>query len=85
MKMAVATPASASLVDAVPRAAPPRAVEDDPMRLALYHHRAGDFERALIQYRAVLQKDELNAAAHNNLGMLYQERSGTPSRTTTMA
>jgi len=51
------------------------APQADPMRLALYHHRAGDFENALIHYRAVLQKDELNAAAHNNLGMLYQQKN----------
>lgn len=44
------------------------------MRLALYHHRAGDFETALIQYRALLRQNELNAPAHNNLGMLYREK-----------
>jgi Tfp pilus assembly protein PilF len=47
----------------------------DPMSLALYYHRAGDFERALVQYRAILEQNELNALAHNNLGMLYQQRN----------
>ena len=43
--------------------------------LALYYHRAGDFENALQHYRAVLQRNELNAQAHNNLGLLYQEKN----------
>jgi tetratricopeptide (TPR) repeat protein len=47
----------------------------DGMRRALYHHRAGEFEQALIAYRALLTQDELNAPAHNNLGMLYQEKN----------
>ena len=46
--------------------------------LALYYHRAGDFENALQHYRAVLQKNELNASAHNNLGLLYQEKNLLP-------
>lgn len=46
----------------------------DDLSLALYYHRAGDFENALQHYRAVLQKNELNAQAHNNLGLLYQEK-----------
>ena len=45
------------------------------MTLAIYHHRAGDFENALVNYRAVLQANELNAQAHNNLGMLYQAKN----------
>lgn len=43
--------------------------------LALYYHRAGDFENALQHYRALLQRNELNAQAHNNLGLLYQEKN----------
>ncbi len=43
--------------------------------LALYYHRAGDFENALLQYRTLLQANELNAQAHNNLGLLYQEKN----------
>jgi len=39
--------------------------------MAIYHQRAGDFENALLKYRAVLQQNELNAQAHNNLGLLY--------------
>jgi Tfp pilus assembly protein PilF len=45
------------------------------MELALYYHRSGDFEGALQHYRALLQKNELNAQAHNNLGLLYQEKN----------
>jgi Flp pilus assembly protein TadD len=46
----------------------------DHFKLALYHHRNGDFENALIQYRAVLETNELNAEAHNNLGLLYFDK-----------
>jgi Tfp pilus assembly protein PilF len=54
---------------------PPRApAEANDLELALYYHRAGDFENALQHYRALLQRNELNAQAHNNLGLLYQEK-----------
>jgi len=46
----------------------------DHFRLALYYHQSGDFENALVHYRAVLLQNELNSEAHNNLGLLYQER-----------
>jgi Tfp pilus assembly protein PilF len=48
------------------------APDADHFQLALYYQRSGDFENALLQYRAVLQRDELNAEAHNNLGLLYR-------------
>jgi Tfp pilus assembly protein PilF len=48
------------------------APDADHFHLALYYQRSGDFENALLQYRAVLQRDELNAEAHNNLGLLYR-------------
>lgn len=48
--------------------------EVDRFKLALYYQRNGDFENALVQYRAVLETNELNAEAHNNLGLLYQEK-----------
>ena len=48
--------------------------QPDHFRLALYYHRAGDFENALLHYRALLEQNELNAEAHNNLGLLYQEK-----------
>jgi tetratricopeptide (TPR) repeat protein len=35
---------------------------------------AGDFENALLHYRALLQRNELNAQAHNNLGLLYRDK-----------
>lgn len=46
----------------------------DAFVLALYYHRLGDFENALLQYRAVLQRNELNPQAHNNLGLLYRDK-----------
>jgi len=49
--------------------------ESDHFKLALYYQRVGDFENALIHYRAVIAADELNAEAHNNLGVLYQGKS----------
>jgi Tfp pilus assembly protein PilF len=47
---------------------------DKDLDLAVYYHRAGDFANALQHYRAVLERNELNAPAHNNLGLLYQEK-----------
>lgn len=47
----------------------------DLMNVALYHHRAGDFENALIAYRTLLQQNEMNAAVHNNIGLLYQQKN----------
>ncbi len=51
---------------------PPR---ENDLELALYYHRAGDFASAMQHYRALLDRNELNAQAHNNLGLLYQERN----------
>jgi Flp pilus assembly protein TadD len=48
--------------------------EVDHFKLAIYYQRIGDFENALVQYRAVLETNELNAEAHNNLGVLYQNK-----------
>lgn len=49
-------------------------VPPSDLSIALYFHRAGEFDNALRYYRLVLERDELNAQAHNNLGLLYQER-----------
>lgn len=46
----------------------------DPFQLAVYYHRAGELDSAMTQYRAVLQRNELNPQAHNNLGLLYREK-----------
>ena len=43
-------------------------------RLALYYHRAGDFVSAETNYRALLQRNELDPQVHNNLGLLYRDR-----------
>jgi Tfp pilus assembly protein PilF len=45
------------------------------LELALYYQRAGDFENALHHYRRLLEKNELDAQAHNNLGLLYQSKN----------
>ena len=63
---------------AIERPEPARASSakaSNDLDLALYYHRAGDFENALQHYRALLQKNELDAQAHNNLGLLYQEKN----------
>jgi tetratricopeptide (TPR) repeat protein len=48
--------------------------EADDFNLAVYHQRAGDFDTALLKYRAVLERNERNAQARNNLGLLYLEK-----------
>ena len=57
----------------------PNAIASPPsgndLELALYYHRTGDYTRALQHYRALIEQNELNAQAHNNLGLLYQERN----------
>lgn len=59
-----------------PVTAPPASSSaPNDLELALYYHRAGDFENALQHYRALLQKNELDAQAHNNMGLLYQEKN----------
>ena len=63
-------PAPASKRPAYPDAAPLR----DDFALALYYQRAGEFDQALLHYRAVLQRNELNVEAHNNLGLLYKDK-----------
>ena len=51
---------------------------DSDLERALYYHRAGDYSNALQRYRALLERDDLNAQAHNNLGVLYQEKGQLP-------
>ena len=63
-RAAVLPPAERPKSPAVPAA--------DDFQLALYYQRAGDFEQALLHYRNVLQRDQLNIEAHNNVGILYQ-------------
>lgn len=55
-------------------AAAPAASESEEFNLAVYYQRAGDFENALLKYRTVLAKNELNAQARNNLGLLYLDK-----------
>ena len=70
--VSAATPSSA-LPATRPEAA--AAAPDNDLDLAIYYHRAGDFENALRHYRTLLDRNELNAQAHNNLGLLYQEKN----------
>jgi Tfp pilus assembly protein PilF len=58
----------------VPAAAPSTQPTAEVLRLALYYHRAGDFDRAQAHYRALLDRDELDPQAHNNLGLLFRDR-----------
>ncbi len=50
----------------------------DHFALAVRYQSLGDFEQALTHYRAVLDQDEFNAEARNNLGLLYNAR-GLPA------
>jgi Tfp pilus assembly protein PilF len=69
-------PAAARVIPAVPvpvtPAAPAPAV--DHFELAVRYHRLGNFEQALKHYVAILEADEFNVEARNNLGLLYSER-----------
>ena len=47
----------------------------DEFTLALYYQRTGDFELALVHYKTVLQRDEMNADARNNVGNLYMSKA----------
>jgi Tfp pilus assembly protein PilF len=47
---------------------------DDHFRRGVMYQRLGDFENALVSYRHVLQRDDLNVEAHNNLGVLYRDK-----------
>jgi Tfp pilus assembly protein PilF len=63
----------------VPRPVPPSetsaSAKADEFKLALYYQRTGDFELALVHYKTVLQRDEMNADARNNLGNLYMSKA----------
>jgi Tfp pilus assembly protein PilF len=73
---APATPVASRATNGERQAAPASFRSADPgdFQLALYYQRAGDFEHAMRQYQKVLQRDEFNIGAHNNLGLLYQSR-----------
>jgi Tfp pilus assembly protein PilF len=46
----------------------------DHFRRGVMYQRLGDFENAQLSYRQVLQRDDLNVEAHNNLGVLYRDK-----------
>ena len=49
----------------------------DHFGLALYYHRAGDFTKALAQYRLALERNDSSAEVHNNLGLLFGDAGDT--------
>ena len=59
------------------RQAPSFGPSHNDFQLALYYQRAGEFDQAFARYKAVLQRDELNVEAHNNLGLLYKNKGLT--------
>jgi tetratricopeptide (TPR) repeat protein len=59
---------------AAPPPHPPETRTDDHFGRAVMYQRLGDFENALVSYRHVLQRDDLNVEAHNNLGVLYRDK-----------
>lgn len=71
---APANPAAA----ASPRLAPPGAQAEPSgeqrewLKRALDYQRIGEVEKAIAEYRVLLQANEANAQAHNNLGLLYE-------------
>ena len=46
----------------------------DHFDLALDYQRAGDLERAIAEYRALLAQDDASVEVHDNLGLLYADR-----------
>jgi tetratricopeptide (TPR) repeat protein len=48
--------------------------ETDHFQLAIYYQKIGDAENSLLHYRAVIQRNDLNAEAHHNLGLLYRDK-----------
>jgi tetratricopeptide (TPR) repeat protein len=67
---------SGPATDAMSRGAPPATVRrsENDFDKAVYYQRMGDFESALFHYKQLLKRDELNADAHNNLGLLYRDK-----------
>ena len=60
---------------AAPSSEPTASAKADEFKLALYYQRTGDFELALVHYKTVLQRDEMNADARNNVGNLYMSKA----------
>jgi tetratricopeptide (TPR) repeat protein len=63
------------MLPAVTAAAPAPPVNH--FELAVQHQATGNFEMAMKHYLAVLEADEFNVEARNNLGMLYAGRGLT--------
>ena len=61
-----------------PNAATVGAPASDDFQVALYYQRAGDFEQALVHYKAILQRDEMSLDVHNNIGNLYMAKGLFP-------
>ena len=65
---------AARALTTVPVAAAPFSPTVDEFALAVRYHGLGNFEQALKHYLAVLDREEFNVEARNNLGLLYHER-----------
>jgi Flp pilus assembly protein TadD len=65
------SPPTTAVVPTPKPAVPEPASTAEDFKLALYYQRTGDFEQSLVHYKAVLQRDEMDVNAHNNLGNLY--------------
>lgn len=66
------------VLTAAPAIVAPPAPTVDHFAMAVRYHSLGNFEQALKHYLAVLETDEFNAEARNNLGLLYHERGLVP-------
>lgn len=70
----LAAPPAAAASAATAAVVPPQVNHFD---LAVRYHSLGNFEQALTHYTAVLQAEEFNVEARNNLALLYSERGLT--------
>jgi len=67
-------PPPAGRIVAQPSPAP---AQPDHFGLALYYQRIGDFNNAVMHYRALLAQNDARAEVHNNLGLLDQDQGQT--------
>jgi hypothetical protein len=66
-----------SNIDAIPAPAPAAVPTPPPPTTSRWRcklQRVGDYDKALAQYRQLLEQNDSSAEVHNNLGLLYQDR-----------
>jgi tetratricopeptide (TPR) repeat protein len=66
-----AVPEGASVPVSVPGLMP---AAGDRFSMAVYYHRAGDYDRALTEYEVLLRENDERADVHNNVGLIYQHK-----------